>query len=234
MKTKYKSKNNQRRAGAIVQWVGLLSCTWMTQVQSPTSHRVPQALPGVIPECRARNNPWASLGVTPKSKTNHHNQRIMATWNLLMILNFLITDSKFSSLSQLLDRIYYLWRLLISNSYTSKTNSYCLRSQQRVQLTQPVLVFPEWQTCLLFWAKLELEFHEMLLPFEFHEMLPPSRKPSSIPFMDNLSPNPSNHWPSPRFLSFSLCSAGNQNPRGSHILTPEPHPWALESLWFLR
>lgn len=40
-----------------------LSCTWPTLDQFPALHTVPQILPAVIPEHRARSQPWGSLGL---------------------------------------------------------------------------------------------------------------------------------------------------------------------------
>lgn len=63
--------------GMIVQWGWSLSCAMMTQVWSLTPHMIP-VLPGLDPECRNRNNPWACLGVAPTPPHLHpsHIRRI--------------------------------------------------------------------------------------------------------------------------------------------------------------
>lgn len=51
-----------------VQQVGCLPCILFKEVQFLASQMVPGALPGIIFECRTRNNPWALLGMPPNQK----------------------------------------------------------------------------------------------------------------------------------------------------------------------
>lgn len=60
---------------------------WQTQNQSPSMLYGPLMLPGVISECRVRNNPWALLGAAPQTKTKQKSFRnvLCVLWLLTVI-----------------------------------------------------------------------------------------------------------------------------------------------------